>query len=205
MKSCLIIAYLDTEADIMKSVFTLKNRKSLRNLIEKLENQIIDNKDFKVEIVLSDVSGVGKSTYITSKIKKEKKDCIYFPLGGVFSRKDVLKRLNELKKEKNFSNGIFHLDLYDTEKLDLTMEFLFSILVTKIYGQNDDIFYMPDNVEIKVEIPNGFIDFMKKFPILNIFDKIELRLNNLLPLCSKTNLSEYNLNDTDVAFASSAF
>ena len=40
------------------------------------------------------------------------------------------------------------------------MEFLFSILVTKIYGQNDDIFYMPDNVEIMVEIPNGFIDFL---------------------------------------------
>ena len=206
MKSCLIIAYLDTEADIMKSVFTLKNRKSLRNLIEKLENQIIDNKDFKVEIVLSDVSGVGKSTYITSKIKKEKKDCIYFPLGGVFSRKDVLKRLNELKKEKNFSNGIFHLDLYDTEKLDLTMEFLFSILVTKIYGQNDDIFYMPDNVEIMVEIPNGFIDFMKKFPILNIFNKIELRLNNLLPLIVEEKLDNniqivanyLNLLDTDI-------
>ena len=206
MKSCLIIAYLDTEADIMKSVFTLKNRKSLRNLIEKLENQNIGNIDSKVEIVLSDVSGVGKSTYITSEIKKKKKDCIYFPLGGVFSRKDVLKRLNELKKEKNFSNGIFHLDLYDTEKLDLTMEFLFSILVTKIYGQNDDIFYMPDNVEIMVEIPNGFIDFMKKFPILNIFNKIELRLNNLLPLIVEEKLDNniqivanyLNLLDTDI-------
>ena len=33
-----------------------------------------------------------------------------------------------------------------------------------------------------VEIPNGFIDFMKKFPILDIFNKKELKLNNLEPL-----------------------
>ena len=32
MKSCLIIAFLDIEADIIKSIFQLKNRKSLRNI-----------------------------------------------------------------------------------------------------------------------------------------------------------------------------
>ena len=182
MKSCLIIVYLDIDADIIKSVFSLKNKKSLKNLMNNLDNQNIGNIDSKVKIILSDRAGVGKSTYIKSEIKKKDKECIYFPLGGVFTRKDILHRLKELKKTKIFSNGIFHLDLYDTEKIDLTMEFLFSILITKIYGQSDDIFYLPDNVEIMVEIPNGFIDFMKKFPILDIFNKKELKLNNLEPL-----------------------
>ena len=78
-----------------------------------------------------------------------------------------------------------HLDLYDTDQIDLTMEFLFLILITKIYGQNDDIFYLPNDVEIMVEIPNGFVDFMKKFPILDIFKKTTLELEKLRPLIVK--------------------
>ena len=137
MKSCLVVAYVDIEADIIKSIFALKNTKSLRNVIKNIENQKMDNFDSKVEIVLSDRSGVGKSTYISSEIKKKNRKYICFPLGGVFTRKEVLKRLKELK---NLKNATLHLDLNDTDQIDLTMEFLFSILITKIYGQNDDIF-----------------------------------------------------------------
>ena len=53
MKSCLIVAYIDIDADIIKSIFQLKNRKSLRNVIKKIENQDMNNFDPKVEIVLS--------------------------------------------------------------------------------------------------------------------------------------------------------
>jgi len=90
--------------------------------------------------------------------------------------------LKELINLKNLNNATIHLDLNDTDLIDLTMEFLFSILITKIYGQNDDIFYLPNDVEIMVEIPNGFVDFMKKFPILDIFKKTTLELENLRPL-----------------------
>jgi hypothetical protein len=129
---------------------------------------------------------VGKSTYIRSEIEEEKKrEYIYFPLGGVFTRKEVLERLKELINLKNLNNATLHLDLNDTDQIDLTMEFLFSILITKIYGQNDDIFYLPNDVEIMVEIPNGFVDFMKKFPILDIFKKTTLELEKLRPLIVK--------------------
>jgi hypothetical protein len=36
-----------------------------------------------------------------------------------------------------------------------------------------------------VEIPNGFVDFMKKFPILDIFKKTTLELEKLRPLIVK--------------------
>ncbi len=183
MKSCLIVAYMDIDADIIKGVFSLKKRKTLKNVIKNIENQKMTNFDSKVEIVLSDRSGVGKSTYIRQEIEeKKKREYIYFPLGGEFTKKEVLQRLKELK---NLNNATLHLDLYDTDQIDLTMEFLFSILITKIYGQNDDIFYLPKDVEIMVEIQNGFVDLMKKFPILHIFKKTILELGNLRPLIVK--------------------
>ena len=74
------------------------------------------------------------------------------------------------------------MDLYDTDQNDLMREFLFSILITKLYGQNEDIFYLSKEVGIKVEIPNGFIDFNNKFPILKLFHNNKLLIKNLPPL-----------------------
>ena len=181
MKSCLVIAYTNNDADIVKYIHKLK-KKFFGNILNELDNQNMDDLTKNIEIVQSDKSGVGKSTYIKSKIEELNKDYIYFPLGGVFTRKDILRRLKELnKKLKN--NSIIHLDLYDTDQIDLTMELLFSLLITKIYGQNDDIFYLPGEIPIMVEIPNGFIDYMKKFPILEIFkNKTMLEIEKLAPL-----------------------
>ena len=181
MKSCLVIAYTNNDADIVKYIHKLK-KQFFGNILNELDNQNMDYLSKNIEIVQSDKSGVGKSTYIKSKIEKLNKDYIYFPLGGVFTRKDILRRLKELnKKLKN--NSIIHLDLYDTDQIDLTMELLFSLLITKIYGQNDDIFYLPGEIPIMVEIPNGFIDYMKKFPILEIFkNKTMLEIQKLAPL-----------------------
>ena len=178
MKSCLIIVYTNYDEDIIKSIMSLKGRKYLKNEKEIIAQEI-DDTNSKVKIISSDQAGVGKSTYIKSEIKKSGKNYIYFPIGGVFTRKDILKRL---KKLNITNNSAIHLDLYDTEQIDLTMEFLFSILITKIYGQNEDIFYLPKDIEIIIEIPNGFVDFMKKFPILGIFPKEELSIKNLKDL-----------------------
>ena len=182
MKSCLFIVFTDIDADIMKSIFSLKNRKSLMNILKQLEDQKMDDiqENLKnIKIIRSDKSGIGKSTYIKSEIKKSGREYIYFPFGGVFTRQDILARLKNLQ---DLNNATLHLDLNDTEQIDLTMEFLFSILITKIYGQNEDIFYLPKNVPIMVEIPNGFVNFMKKFPLLDIFQEKVLEIENLPPL-----------------------
>ena len=62
------------------------------------------------------------------------------------------------------------------------MEFLFSLLITRFYGRNEDIFYLSKNINIKVEIPNTFIDFFEKFPILSLFKIKEMKISNLAPL-----------------------
>ena len=59
-------------------------------------------------------------------------------------------------------------------------DFLYSFLITKLYGQSENLFYLSKDVEIKIEIPNGFVDFFLKFPLLNMFDKKhEMKINNL--------------------------
>ena len=178
MKSCLIILYIDKTNDIFKSLELLKHKKilDLKNIKDEIKTLKID-KESKVEIYTSDQSGVGKSTQI--KIRSENKDYIYFPLGGVFNREDIIQRLKNLTITKN---SVIHLDLYDTDETDLMMEFLFSILITKLYGQNEHIFYFPKEVEIKIEIPNGFIDFMGKFPILTLLPINKLYIKKLPPL-----------------------
>ena len=178
MESCLIILYTDRTSDIFKSLELVKYKKIL-NITNKDEINNLKIEESNVEIISSDQSGVGKSTQIKLKIERMNKKYIYFPLGGVFNREDIIERLKKLKINKN---SVIHLDLYDTDETDLMMEFLFSILITKLYGQNEDIFYLPKEVEIKIEIPNGFINFIEKFPILTLFPIKKLYLNNLAPL-----------------------
>ena len=177
MKSCLIILYTSKGSDILKSLDSLKYKKYLGDLPNEVKNLTVDNS--KVLIISSDKCGVGKSTQIKLQIEKQNKNYIHFPFGGVFNRADVVERLKDLKIPKN---SAIHLDLYDTEQTELMTEFLFSMLITKLYGQNEDIFYLSKDIEIKIEIPNGFIDFMKKFPILSLFPSEKLTIKKLAPL-----------------------
>jgi len=176
MKSCLIFLNSSKNSDIYKSLESLKYRKIL-NLPRQIENLKIN--DDKIEIISSDESGVGKSTQIRLQIINQNKYYIYFPIGGIFTKEEVIERLKNLFINKN---SIIHFDLYDSNQTEQMMEFLFSILITKFYGQNEDIFYLPKEIGIKVEIPNGDIDFIKKFPILKLFHNYQLLIKNLPPL-----------------------
>ena len=62
------------------------------------------------------------------------------------------------------------------------MEFLFSSLITKVYKYNEFIYYFPREIKIMIEIPNGFIDFFAKFPLLDLFLKKHLSENKLASL-----------------------
>ena len=165
----------------------MKYRKNL-NIQKQIEN--LKFNDDKTEIISSNESGVGKSTQIKLQIKEQNKHYIYFPFGGVFKREEVIERLKNLSIN---NDSIIHLDLYDTDQNDLMMEFLFSILITKLYGTNEDIFYLPKEIGIKVEIPNGFIDFISKFPILKLFHNNKLLIKNLPPLIVPTDSLTNNI------------
>ena len=177
INSCLIILFINKASDIFKNL----GMKKYRNIFN-VKRKVFDKEMYKgndIEIVKSDKSGVGKSTQIKKEIEDNKKTWIYFPIGGVFTREDIIRRLKKLKVN---SYCVIHIDLYDTDQTSLMMDFLFSILITRFYGQNEDVFYLSKNIPIKIEIPNSFIDFFEKFQILTLFNKKELTISNLSPL-----------------------
>ena len=177
INSCLIFLYTNRDSDINKNL-EMKRYRNIFNLKRNVfENEKYEGNDIK--IVKSDKSGVGKSTQIKLDIYRNNKEWIYFPFGGVVNKKDTIKRLKELNINKK---SVIHLDLYDTDQTEIMMEFLFSILITRCYGQEEDIFYLSKDIEIKIEIPNSFINFFEKFPILNLFEVNEMKISNLPPL-----------------------
>ena len=178
MKSCLIFMSKNLEDGLCKSLFKIKFVKQFENIslkiIEKIK--IVDE---NIKIVSSDASGVGKSEYIKTKAKNK---YIYFPVGGIFSKEEILERLKKLDNEKQINNEndlLLHVDLYDTEQKSLMNDLLYFILVTKSFVKDNNIFYLSRKIKIFLELPHNFI---KKFPILNVVDEksmIKLEINNL--------------------------
>ena len=186
MKSCLAFAYSDKNATIVQYLERIRGRKKLEHANKSKDTNYLY--DENVEIIYSDMSGVGKSNYIKKKIEDEHKVYIHFPFGGEFNRNDVINRLKKINNafQLNINNPkkvAIHLDLYDSKQTDLMKDFLYSFLITKLYGQNENLFYLSKEVEIKIEIPNGFVDFFLKFPLLSMFkNKYEMTINQLPPL-----------------------
>ena len=185
MISCLIITSKNLDDELFKSLFRFKYIKTF-DIPEKEKNKIkiIEGNNNNIFLVSSDHSGVGKSTYI--KDKTNEKNYIYFPIGGIFTKEDTLKRLQNLDKEKNINNDtnnlLLHIDLYDTDKKSLMNDFLYFVLFTRLYGQDNNIFYLSKKIKIYIEIPYSFINFLDKFPLLKLFPNKKLTLDSLIPL-----------------------
>ena len=177
INSCLIFLFTNKSSDIYKNL-EMKKYKSVLDINKKEFNNL--NYELNdIEIIKSDKSGVGKTTQIKEEINKLGKKWIYFPFGGVIEREEIIERLKGLEID---NNCVLHLDLNNTDQITLMMEFLFSILITRFFGQNEDIFFSSKNIQIKVEIPNDFIDFFEKFPILTLFKIKEMKISHLSPL-----------------------
>ena len=208
MKSCLIVLSNNKNTDIHKSIDAIKYRKYFKSSIsDEINNYFFDEKD-NIQIFSSDKSGVGKSTQIFNSIKKS--DYKYFPLGGYLSRDNIFNRLKKLSINENSS---IHLDLYETDEVDLMTDFLFEILILKSYRKNEDFFILPNHIKIIIEIPNCFINYRAKFPILNLVPKDftkELFIEKLSPLNLDENIQivcnylklrkEKKINDNDIIF-----
>ena len=182
MKSCVAFGCTVRDDSLVRTLENLKGRQYLKHDDKKK----IGKKLYKenVEIISSDKAGVGKSTQIKLKIKSQNKKYIHFPFGGEFSRKDVINRLKKVQdKITNEDNTVIHLDLYDSKQTDLMKDFLYSFLVTKLYGQSENLFYLSKKVKIVIEIPCGFVDFFNKYPLLSMFEnRTEMKIANLPPL-----------------------
>ena len=175
MKSSLFVIFKNYNEHLINYIFKMKKIRS--NFIKLPHIDIfIDN----VEIILSDKAGVGKSTYIKSQIQYSRRNYIYFPINGLFDRKDIFNRLKELNKLNGINNGTIHLDLYYSNEFNLINEFLYFILFTKVFRQGEDIFILPNDIPIFIEIQNGFL--IEKFPILNNCKKTMLNIEKLNPI-----------------------
>ena len=212
MKSCLIILSTNKSTDIHKNLDSITFRKYFDSKIEKEIDKYLLNETDNISIICSDKSGVGKSTKIENDILNNKKNYIYFPLGGEFTRDNIIKRFKNLNISEN---SVIHLDLYDTDNIDLMLDFLFSILITKLYKHNEKIVYLPKDIEIKIEIPNSFINFFEKFPLLTLIpNQTKMSINELEPLIVSKNINsniqivcnylklrkENKINDVDLYF-----
>ena len=117
-------------------------------------------------------SGYGKTTEIIYKVKDKSGDYSYLPIGGTFTRDYVLKNLKNLNLEIQDCKYIYlHLDLSDTEQDELMSEILFKLIILRYLDSNEEIFYLGNDINIIIEIPQGFIDFEKKFRMLTLFKK----------------------------------
>ena len=172
IKSLLLIVYSSTNSLINQ--FKKIGKTNLNHIEYKRHNKNL-NDLFDIKIYLSDVSGRGKSHKIKNDFKKyENYEYKYFPIGGNISRKNIIDRLQELKGK----NVALHIDLIETNKIDLIKNFLFSFLITKCYSLQENIFYFGEEIKIKIEIPVSFENYFQKYSILNNFKIIELNENN---------------------------
>ena len=147
-------------------------------------------------IYKSQICGLGKTTSIKNAIKSNLKKYIYFPLGGYLTKDIIFKKLNKIlkkaesisDKKNNYTDIAIHLDLYENKEKSVLNEFLFSFLITKFYSNNENIIYIPKNIEIYVEIPNCFFDFIKDYDILKSFEIKNITFENMpgLKLPQKT-------------------
>ena len=183
VNSFLIFLYTNNYTEICVNMELKGYKHILKINKEEYTNEKYDKEN--IEIVKSDKSGVGKSTQIKKSVEERGKKWEYFPFGGVLKRDEIIDRLMKLNVD---NNCVIHLDLYDTDNTSLMIEFLFSFLILRYFGKDENVFYLPKDIEIKIEIPNSFINFMEKFQLLKLFKAKEMSISNLSPLIVEKNL-----------------
>ena len=186
MISCLVIIYLK-DSEIRSSLSKLIPGNKM--IVLEDNNQQYKHINDNIEVFISERAGYGKSKEIKDKIDSEFKNYIYFPIGGDFTRKKIIQRLIDFKiPQREIANYVIHFDLSETDLIELVREILLKILILKKLDINEQIFYFGNELNLKIELPNGFYNYIAKFPILDLFQKKEIK--KLLPLKINPNLKK---------------
>ena len=179
MDSCLVFLYNQKNESFFTHFEKFGIKEAYIGDISYFNSSIIQlRKDLlsKTHIIQSDKCGLGKSTKIKKEIKKSGKKYIYFPFGGIISKYIIYNKLNNImididaNSKKNYDDIAIHLDLFEcNENISIFNEFLLSFLITKFYCYNEKVIYIPSNIEIYIQIPNCYNDFMNGHKILKFF------------------------------------
>ena len=149
-----------------------------------------------IQVITSEICGLGKSHEIRKKIKEQNKKYYHFPLGGILGKNLIFEKLKylliKIKKENgnNYENIAIHLDLKESKDFNVINEFLFSFLITKFYYNSEDIIYIPESIDVYVEIPNCFENYLEKFGILKIFKIEEITFDKMPKLDFSEEMSD---------------
>ncbi len=214
MKSCLVFVYNQKGKSFINELkkfnpkelqmpdinfYSLLNSKDSESSSSTIFAPLKEDLYKKTHIIQSEICGLGKSTQIKNQIKKSNKIYIYFPLGGNITKNIIYNKLNNImedinaKTKNNYEDIAIHLDLFDSKEniVSILNEFLFSFLISKFYSNNENVIYIPTNIEIYIEIPNCFKDFINNYGILKFF----MRKNDIITI---KNLPELNLPDDKI-------
>jgi hypothetical protein len=179
MKSCLIIIFSGDDSDLHNILLKKLNVKPFEDV------QFFDDSDFifknskyKSSLVISSYCGLGKSEFIKNKILniKDKKDIkdnkkhnyIYFQIGGQFKKEDLINRLRKIPDISDINQKyLIHFDLNQNKEIELLNEFFFKLLILRKCDLNEDAKYFGKNVEIVIEMPNDFYNYLQDIKILS--------------------------------------
>ena len=173
--------------DVEKNSFIEKKENSIDDLINRsllfsFKVDLLKN----IKVITSDICGLGKSYKIKKMVDKKEKKYFHFPLGGIITKKVIFEKLSKLLKninqkieDNNYHKVAIHLDLNESKETSIINEFLFSFLITKFYTNKENIIYIPKDIDIYIEIPNCFENYLSNFGILNAFTKENISLDNI--------------------------
>ncbi len=204
INSLILFVYKNKDHELIKYIEKQKSKSGKKkfHIEDKINDIIVNELNGKYKNILkntkifySNVCGCGKSSLIKKEAKE--KNYIYFPLGGILTKKIIFEKLNKvIEKIIDPKNTVIHLDLYDTDQDYLMTDFLFSLLITKFYSYYENILSIPLDVQLFIEIPNEFYNYLDRYKILKTFIKEnkdpEINLNSI-----KANFElskEYNIN-----------
>ena len=95
---------------------------------------------------------------------------------------EIIKR-DENNKDNytiiDYKNISVHIDLMESRDTYLISEFLLFFIFTKFYIYQVDIIYIPHDLNIYIEIPNCFYDYLTKIKILNVFNRENIVLGEV--------------------------
>ena len=181
INSLLLIFYEKVDSGLARDIEKLIPEKNLlnNNFLKTPEKkfEIFE----KIDLYSSIFSGFGKTTEIIYKVKEKGGSYYYLPIGGSFTRNYVINNLVNLHLDlQNGNNSYLHLDLSETDNDDLMNEILFKLIILRYLDSSEKIYYLGNDIHLIIEIPNGYIEFNKKYKLLNLFNKIHItKLNHL--------------------------
>ena len=181
INSYLLFLYEKIDSGLVRDLERLIPEKNILSNIFMKKPEKLSEELAKIELYSSKYSGYGKTTEIKYKVKSKNGEYKYLPIGGCFTPNYVINNLINLHIDFQKAKNIYlHIDLSETDNDDLMIEILFKLIILRFLDSNEKIFYLGYDINIIIEIPKGFIEFDKKFKLLNLFKKINI--DKLCPL-----------------------